>query len=283
MNAASVAHMHIGAGAPLALIAGPCVVESRDMTLRTAETLRLVAERFGLPLVFKSSYRKANRTSLSGFTGLGMDEALAVLAEVRSTFGLPVVTDIHREDEAAPAAEVADMLQIPAFLSRQTDLLLAAGRTGKAVNIKKGQFLAPGDMRHAAAKVASTGNTNILLCERGVSFGYHDLVVDMRSLVIMRGLGYPVVMDATHAVQVPSQGEASGGRPEFILPLARAAAAVGIDAIFVETHPDPRNALSDAASQLPLSYIDVLLAQVVAVDRAARETGALVQAGDFTE
>ena len=283
MNAASVAHMHIGAGAPLALIAGPCVVESRDMTLRTAETLRLVAERFGLPLVFKSSYRKANRTSLSGFTGLGMDEALAVLAEVRSTFGLPVVTDIHREDEAAPAAEVADMLQIPAFLSRQTDLLLAAGRTGKAVNIKKGQFLAPGDMRHAAAKVASTGNKNILLCERGVSFGYHDLVVDMRSLVIMRGLGYPVVMDATHAVQVPSQGEASGGRPEFILPLARAAAAVGIDAIFVETHPDPRNALSDAASQLPLSYIDVLLAQVVAVDRAARETGALVQAGDFTE
>ncbi|MBI5647289.1 MAG: 3-deoxy-8-phosphooctulonate synthase [Ignavibacteriae bacterium] len=283
MNAASVAHMHIGAGAPLALIAGPCVVESRDMTLRTAETLRLVAERFGLPLVFKSSYRKANRTSLSGFTGLGMDEALAVLAEVRSTFGLPVVTDIHREDEATSAAEVADMLQIPAFLSRQTDLLLAAGRTGKAVNIKKGQFLAPGDMRHAAAKVASTGNTNILLCERGVSFGYHDLVVDMRSLVIMRSLGYPVVMDATHAVQVPSQGEASGGRPEFILPLARAAAAVGIDAIFVETHPDPRNALSDAASQLPLSYIDVLLAQVVAVDRAARETGALVQAGDFTE
>lgn len=260
----------IGGGSPLVLFAGPCVIENRDMILRSAEHILGVAGRVGMPLVFKSSFKKANRTSLSGFSGLGRDAALAILAEVRREFGLTVVTDVHTVEDIAAAAEVVDMLQIPAFLCRQTDLLLAAGATGKAVNIKKGQFLAPEDMRHAAEKVVSTGNTNVLLCERGSSFGYHNLVVDMRSLIIMRQLGYPVVMDATHAVQIPSEGGASGGRPEFIAPLARAAAAVGIDALFIETHPDPANALSDAGSQLPLSQLESLLKEVCAVDKAVR-------------
>jgi 2-dehydro-3-deoxyphosphooctonate aldolase (KDO 8-P synthase) len=261
----------IGGGSPLVLLAGPCVVEGRDMLLRTAERLADITARLAMPLVFKSSYAKENRTSLDGFRGLGMDAALRMLDEVKTAFGVPVLTDIHRDNEAAAVAQVADMLQIPAFLCRQTDLLLAAGATGRAVNIKKGQFLAPEDMRHAAAKVASTGNPNILLCERGASFGYHNLVVDMRSLVIMRSLGHPVAMDATHAVQLPSQGGVSGGTPEFIEPLARAAAAVGIDALFIETHPDPPSALSDAASQLPLARVEALLRQVLAVDAARRD------------
>lgn len=269
-NIATVAGLRIGGGEPLALLAGPCVVESREMVLRTAGHLAHEARRFGMPLVFKSSFKKANRTSLSGFTGLGRDEALRILEDVRSEFGLPLVTDVHDIPDVRAAASVVDMLQIPAFLCRQTDLLVAAGESGKAVNIKKGQFLAPEDMAHAAAKVASTGNTDILLCERGSSFGYHNLVVDMRGLVIMRELGYPVVMDATHAVQIPSQGAASGGRPEYIAPLARAAAAVGIDALFVETHPDPSRALSDAGSQLPLEQLAGLLAEVRAIDEARR-------------
>jgi 2-dehydro-3-deoxyphosphooctonate aldolase (KDO 8-P synthase) len=263
----------VGDGNPLVLIAGPCVVESRDMVFRIAEQLRKNADRHHLPVVFKSSYRKANRTSAASFTGIGMDEALAILADVKKQFGMPVLTDIHTEGEAAAAAQVADVLQIPAFLCRQTDLLMAAGRTGRVVNIKKGQFLAPGDMRHAAEKVAETGNRNILLTERGSTFGYHDLVVDMRSLVIMRGLGYPVVLDATHAVQRPggdASGAQTGGRPEFILPLARAGAAVGIDALFVEVHPDPERALSDAATQLRLDLLDELLRQVTAIATAAR-------------
>ena len=269
--AVRVGSITIGGGAPLALLAGPCVIENREMILRSAEYIRTVADRVGMPLVFKASFKKANRTSMSGFSGIGRDAALAILAEVRSEFNLPVVTDVHTEEDAAAAAEVVDLLQIPAFLCRQTDLLLAAGATGKAVNIKKGQFLAPEDMRHAAEKIASTGNTNILLCERGSSFGYHNLVVDMRGLTIMRELGYPVVMDATHSVQIPSQGGSSGGRPEFIAPLARAAAAVGIDALFIETHPDPPNALSDAGSQLPLSQLESLLNEVCAVDKAVRD------------
>ncbi len=266
-----VGNLAIGGGAPLALLAGPCVIEDRDMILRSAERVRDAAARAGMPVVFKSSFKKANRTSISGFIGIGRDEALAILEEVRRDIGLPVVTDVHTEDDVSAAAPVVDMLQIPAFLCRQTDLLLAAGASGKAVNIKKGQFLAPEDMHHAADKVASTGNGNILLCERGSSFGYHNLVVDMRGLVIMRNLGYPVVMDATHAVQIPSQGSVSGGRPEFISPLARAAAAVGIDALFVETHPDPPHALSDAGSQLPLSQLESLLLEVRRVDDAVRD------------
>lgn len=270
MQAIQAGSVSIGGDAPLVLIAGPCVIESRDLVLQTAESIRSTSDALGMPLLFKSSFKKANRTSISGFTGLGRDEALNILEEVRSQFDLPLVTDVHTEEDVAAAGSVVDMLQIPAFLSRQTDLLLAAGETGKAVNIKKGQFLAPEDMEHAAAKVASTGNVNIALCERGSSFGYHNLVVDMRGLLIMREIGFPVVMDATHAVQIPSLGGQSGGRPRFIAPLARAAAAVGIDALFLETHPDPARALSDAGSQLPLEELAMVLEQVLAVDRARR-------------
>ncbi|MDT8323968.1 MAG: 3-deoxy-8-phosphooctulonate synthase [Bacteroidota bacterium] len=260
----------VGGDAPLLVLTGPCVVEDRETIMRTADAVRAVCERLELPVVFKSSFKKANRTSLDAFTGLGREEALRILEDVRSRFGLPLVTDVHDVDDIRAAADVVDVLQIPAFLSRQTDLLLAAGSSGRAVNIKKGQFLAPEDMRHAADKVASTGNTDIMLCERGTSFGYHDLVVDMRGLVLMRALGYPVVMDCTHAVQIPSRGGSSGGRPEFIFPLARAAAAVGIDALFVETHPDPSRARSDAGSQLPLALLESLLSQVRAVDAVRR-------------
>lgn len=269
-RAVPVGSLTIGGELPLVLLAGPCVVESRDLVFRVAETLARICEERSMPLVFKSSYKKANRTSRTGFSTLGIDEALGILAEVKAQFHLPIVTDIHAPEEAGPASEVADLLQIPAFLCRQTDLLVAAGETGRAVNIKKGQFLAPEDMAHAAEKVESTGNPRVLLTERGTTFGYHDLVVDMRSLVIMRGLGYPVVMDATHAVQIPSQGGVSGGRPAFVPALTRAAVAVGIDALFLETHPDPSQALSDAGSQLALDRLPVLLDAVLALDRVRR-------------
>ncbi|HEX9615033.1 MAG TPA: 3-deoxy-8-phosphooctulonate synthase [Bacteroidota bacterium] len=262
----------IGDGSPLILIAGPCVVESRDLVLSTAERIREIAGKFNVPVIFKSSYRKANRTSGSSFSGLGMDEALKILSEVRDQFGMPVLTDIHLPDEARTAAEVADVLQIPAFLCRQTDLLAAAGETGKPVNIKKGQFLSPLEMKHAAEKVTETGNRNVLLTERGTTFGYNNLVVDMRSLPIMRQLGFPVVLDVTHSVQVPGgEPKMTGGQPQFILPLARAGVAVGCDALFVETHPNPPKALSDSSSQLPLDTLAILLKQVVAIDGALRQ------------
>ncbi|NUN68919.1 MAG: 3-deoxy-8-phosphooctulonate synthase [Bacteroidetes bacterium] len=269
----SLSNIHIGSGHPLTLIAGPCVVENRDMILQTAERIRTICERHSTPVIFKSSYKKANRTSMSGFISIGMDEALKILQEVKTTFGMPILTDIHTEGEVAAAAQVADVLQIPAFLCRQTDLLIAAGKTGRVVNIKKGQFLAPQDIQHPIEKVASTGNTNILVTERGTSFGYHNLVVDMRGLVMMRKFGYPVVLDATHSVQLPS-GESgrSGGQPEFIFPLSRAGAAVGIDALFVETHPEPAKALSDAASQLPLDQLETLLRQVLPIHATVNAT-----------
>ena len=263
----------IGRGLPLVLIAGPCVIESRDLTLRTAEHIQRVAAARGVPVIFKASYKKANRTSKAGFIGPGMHEGLRILEEVRKECGMPLLTDIHTEEEAAIAATVVDVLQIPAFLCRQSDLLQAAGRTGKVVNIKKGQFLAPGDMRHAADKVMETGNTNILLTERGATFGYHNLVVDMRSLPIMRSTGYPVVLDATHSVQLPGgdpAGGRSGGQPEFIFPIARAGVAAGCDALFVEVHPDPPAALSDAASQLRLDLLETLLSQVVPIHDLTR-------------
>ena len=269
----SIGNIAIGDRQPLVLFAGPCVVEGRDFILKTAEAIRSIAVRHGVPLVFKSSYKKANRTSLGSFTGLGMDEALAMLLEVKRELGLPIITDFHTEAEAVPVAEVADVLQIPAFLCRQTELLQAAGRTRRVVNIKKGQFLAPDDMRHAAEKVAATGNTAILLTERGTTFGYHNLVVDMRSLQIMARTGYPVVLDATHSVQLPGgdpSGLRSGGQPEFILPLARAGVAAGVAGLFVEVHPDPPNALSDASSQLSLERLDDLLGQVTKIDRVVK-------------
>ena len=261
----------IGDGSPLVLIAGPCVVETRDMVLATAERIKATAGKFNMPVIFKSSYRKANRTSGSSFKGLGMDEALRILSDVRSQFGMPILTDIHLPDEARVVAEVADVLQIPAFLCRQTDLLNAAGETGKPVNIKKGQFLAPADMKFAAEKVTETGNRNVLLTERGTTFGYNNLVVDMRSLPLMRALGFPVVLDVTHSVQLPGNANAAtGGQPEFIQPLARAGVAVGCDALFVEAHPNPLKALSDSASQLHLDSLEALLKQVVAIDKALR-------------
>lgn len=260
-----IKNIQCGGGNPLVLFAGPCVVESRDLIFHTAEKLKKVCEELRVPLVFKSSYKKANRTSASGFATIGEDAALKILDEAKKEFSLPIITDIHSEKEAASAAQVADVLQIPAFLCRQTELLEAAGKTGKVVNIKKGQFVAPEEMQYAADKVARTGNNNIMLTERGTMFGYHNLVVDFRSLPLMRAIGYPVVFDATHSVQIPSSGGKSSGRREFIFPLARAAAAVGIDALFIETHPDPSKALSDADSQLPLSQVSSLLQQVLAL------------------
>jgi 2-dehydro-3-deoxyphosphooctonate aldolase (KDO 8-P synthase) len=266
-----IGDVRIGGSAPLVLIAGPCVVESRKMILATAERIVQIAERRRIPLVFKSSYKKANRTSGRSFSSIGADEALAILAEAKARFGFPVLTDIHTVEEASMAAKVADILQIPAFLCRQTELLQAAGKTGKVVNIKKGQFMAPEDMKLAAEKVVLAGNKRVLLTERGTTFGYHNLVVDMRSLAIMRKSGFPVVLDATHSVQLPG-GEAtrSGGQPEFIFPIARAGVAAGCDALFVETHPRPSQALSDAASQLDLSLLDALIEQVMAIDAVTK-------------
>jgi 2-dehydro-3-deoxyphosphooctonate aldolase (KDO 8-P synthase) len=268
-----VGDIRIGGGNPLVLIAGPCVVEGRKLVLAIAERIVRVAERRRIPAIFKSSYKKANRTSARSFSSIGMDEALTILAEVKKRFGIPLLTDIHTAEDAARAAEVVDVLQIPAFLCRQTDLLQAAGRTGKVVNIKKGQFLAPEDMALAAEKVALAGNKKILLTERGTTFGYHNLVVDMRSLAIMRRTGYPVVLDATHSVQLPGgESTRSGGQPEFIFPIARAGVAAGCDAIFVETHPNPPKALSDAASQLSLDLLDTLVEQVTAIDAVVRKS-----------
>lgn len=268
----TIGNISVGDGSPLVLIAGPCVVETRDLVLKTADAIRTIAQRANIPVVFKSSYKKANRTSNDSFATIGEEKALAILAEVKKEFGMPILTDIHLPQEAAVAAEVADALQIPAFLCRQTDLLQAAGKTGKAVNIKKGQFLAPSEMRLAAKKVTVTGNSNVLLTERGTTFGYHNLVVDMRSLTIMRKTGFPVVLDATHSVQLPGgEKDKSGGEPEFIFPLARAGVAAGCDALFVETHPNPETALSDAASQLPLGRLEELVRQVVALDALLKQ------------
>jgi 2-dehydro-3-deoxyphosphooctonate aldolase (KDO 8-P synthase) len=257
----TIGSYQIGKGKPLGVIAGPCVIESKKLIFKTAEYLKKYCEELNIPLIFKSSFKKANRTSLDGFTGLPFDDALEILSKVRQQFDLPVLTDVHSELEVPVVAEVVDVLQIPAFLSRQTDLLLAAGRTGCVVNIKKGQFLAPEDMAKAVVKVKSTGNDKILLTERGTSFGYRNLVVDLRSLVIMDQIGYPVVYDATHSVQIPGGlGHASGGQPEYIIPLARAAIATGsVSVIFMEVHPDPSKALSDAASQLKLANFPAII------------------------
>jgi 2-dehydro-3-deoxyphosphooctonate aldolase (KDO 8-P synthase) len=267
----------IGSNEPLVLIAGPCVVEGKEITFRTADAIQRAVSKYNMPFIFKSSYKKANRTSGRSFSTIGIQEALKILSDVRREFGIPILTDIHNEQEAALAAEVADVLQIPAFLCRQTDLLHAAGRTGRAVNIKKGQFMAPEDMVLQAEKVASTGNTRVLLTERGTTFGYHNLVVDMRSLVIMRRFGYPVVLDATHSIQLPgAEKDHSGGEPEFIFPIARAGVAAGCDAIFIETHPDPPHALSDPATQLPLEKLPLFLSQISALAQQVRDLGILI-------
>jgi 2-dehydro-3-deoxyphosphooctonate aldolase (KDO 8-P synthase) len=271
-KAISIGKIQIGGNHPLVLIAGPCVVENREMILQTAKIIFSITNRHRVPFIFKSSYKKANRTSGYSFATIGDEKALKILEEVKREFHISVLTDIHSPAEAQIAAEVVDVLQIPAFLCRQTDLLEAAGKTGKAVNIKKGQFVAPDDMHLAAKKVASTGNNNILLTERGTTFGYHNLVVDMRSLSIMRKTGYPVVLDATHSVQLPGGAkDQSGGQPEFIFPIARAGVAAGCDALFIETHPNPARALSDSASQLNLELLEELVQQVKVIDNIIKK------------
>ena len=256
---------------PLVLIAGPCQLEGRDHALRIAEFLAQACGAAGCGLIFKSSYDKANRTALTAKRGLGREEGLRILEAVKTEIGCPVLTDVHLPDDCAPVAEVVDVLQIPAFLCRQTDLLLAAGATGAAINVKKGQFLAPWDMVNVAAKIASTGNERILLCERGASFGYNTLVADMRSLPIMARTGYPVVMDATHSVQQPGgQGSSSGGQREFAPVMARAGVAVGVAAVFIETHPDPDNAPSDGPNMIHLDRMPALVAELMQFDRLAK-------------
>lgn len=245
------------------LISGPCVVETRSIAFRTCETLKEITDKLKIPFIYKSSYIKANRTSSDSFRTIGIEKSLQILSDIKKEFGVPILTDIHSEIEVEIAAEVADVLQIPAFLSRQTELLEAAGESGRIVNIKKGQFLAPEDMKYQAEKVAATGNRKIFLTERGSTFGYNNLVVDMRGLVIMRRFGYPVIFDATHSIQMPSKDKGvSGGTPEFIPSLARAAAAVGVDGFFIETHPEPKKALSDASSMIKLDKMEGLLKQL---------------------
>ena len=256
---------------PIFLIAGPCVIESETHTLGIAEVLKTITEALEIPFIFKSSFDKANRTSMKSYRGPGLDEGLRILSRVRSELGIPVLTDIHESWQAEPVAEVVDVIQIPAFLCRQTDLLVAAGKTGRIVNIKKGQFMAPWDMKHAVEKVRSTGNEKVMVTERGTIFGYNNLVVDFRSLVWMRSLGVPVVYDATHSLQRPAgQGGMSGGDRELIAPLARAAAGVGVNGFFMEVHDQPEKALSDAATQFPLTELPVLLTQLLEIDTVTR-------------
>ncbi len=266
-----IGSLTLGGGAPLLVITGPCVIESESHALETARAVKSIAADVGLPVVFKASFDKANRTSIQSFRGPGLAQGLAVLERVKSDTGLPVLTDIHEADQAAPVAEVADVLQIPAFLCRQTDLLVAAARTGRAVNIKKGQFLAPRDIRHAVAKITDAGNTNVFVTERGTSFGYNNLVVDMRAFPMMRALGVPVVFDVTHSLQLPGAGDGvTSGLAEYIDPLARAGVAAGVDGVFLEVHEDPSRAKSDAQNALRLDLLAPLLRKLKAIDAIAR-------------
>jgi 2-dehydro-3-deoxyphosphooctonate aldolase (KDO 8-P synthase) len=269
-------HVHVGQvtfgnDKPLSLIAGPCQLESRAHAHEMCQALTELTGKLGIGLVYKTSFDKANRTSLKGQRGLGMEKSLPIMAELRETYGCPVLTDIHSIEQCAPVAEAVDILQIPAFLCRQTDLLLAAGETGKTINVKKGQFLAPWDMKNVADKIASTGNQNLLLTERGASFGYNTLVSDMRSLPIMAETGYPIVFDATHSVQQPGgQGTSSGGQREFVPVLARAAVAVGVAGVFMETHQDPDHAPSDGPNMVPIKQMPELLQRLMAFDKIAK-------------
>lgn len=267
-----VRNIKIGGNNPIVLIAGPCVIESEDLVMRTAESIKKIAEKMRIPFIFKSSYAKDNRSSVDYYYGPGVEKGIKILEKVKQNFDVPILSDVHYPDEVQIAAEVLDIIQIPAFLSMQTRLTLTVAKTGKVINVKKGQFLAPQDVRNIIRKIESTGNNKILLTERGTFFGYHNLIVDMRSLKIMRDTGYPVVFDVTHTVRVygiPSK-DPRGGNPEFIFPLARAGVAAGVDAIFIETHPDPATALSDASSMLPLNQLENLLIQVKRIDEAVK-------------
>ena len=266
-------NVRFGNDLPLALIAGPCQMESREHALECAAAIKEIADRRGIGVVFKTSFDKANRTSIKGARGMGLKAAMPVFAEIKERYGMPVLTDIHEIDHCAPAAEVVDILQIPAFLCRQTDLLIAAAATGRVVNVKKGQFLAPWDMVNVVAKLTESGNSNVLVTERGASFGYNTLVTDMRALPIMaQTTGAPVIFDATHSVQQPGgQGTSSGGQREFVPVLARAAVAVGVAGVFIETHPDPDHAPSDGPNMVPLNQFEALIAQLQAFDRVAKD------------
>jgi 2-dehydro-3-deoxyphosphooctonate aldolase (KDO 8-P synthase) len=267
----SVGRLTIGGGNPLAFIVGPCVIESAAHAMETAMAIREIAARTRLGVVFKASYDKANRTSRHSFRGPGLDEGLRVLADIKVRTGLPILTDIHEPAHAAVAAQVVDVLQIPAFLSRQTDLLVAAARTGKAVNVKKGQFLAPRDIKHVVDKITAEGNPSVLVTERGVSFGYNNLVVDMRAFPMLRELGYPVVFDVTHSLQLPGAGDGvTAGLAEYIEPLASAGVGAGIDAVFMEVHEEPGRAKSDAANALRLDKLEALMLKLTRIDAAAR-------------
>jgi 2-dehydro-3-deoxyphosphooctonate aldolase (KDO 8-P synthase) len=269
----AVGNARFGNGLPFALIAGPCVLESRAHALEMAKGLKEIAERLGIGLVYKSSFDKANRTSAASTRGMGLDQALPIFAEIRDSLGLPVTTDVHEAEHCAAVAEAVDILQIPAFLCRQTDLLVAAARTGTAVNVKKGQFLAPWDMKNVVAKLVGAGNPNVLVTERGVSFGYNTLVSDMRALPILAETGAPVIFDATHSVQQPGgQGTSSGGERRFVPVLARAAVAVGVAGIFIETHQDPDRAPSDGPNMVPLAELEPLLAELIAIDRLVKRS-----------
>jgi 2-dehydro-3-deoxyphosphooctonate aldolase (KDO 8-P synthase) len=271
-NPADIGPYRCGPGQQLLLVAGPCVIESEALTISIAERLREIADMLPVQLVFKASFDKANRTSLDSYRGPGLNQGLEILDRTRSRIGLPVTTDVHEPGQAAMVAEVCEMLQIPAFLARQTDLLVAAASTGRAVHVKKGQFLAPSDMKHVVHKLAVSGCENILLCERGTFFGYGRLVNDMTALPRMRALGVPVVFDATHSVQQPGGlGERTGGNREMVEPLARAAAAVGVDGLFLETHPDPDRALSDGPNMVPLDQVEGLLRRVLKIRKAVEE------------
>ena len=271
MNNVQLAGLTVGEGCPLLLIAGPCVIESESHAVETALEVRDIATRAGVPYVFKASYDKANRTSARSFSGPGLAEGLRVLGRVREAAGVPILTDIHEPSHAAPAAEVADVLQIPAFLSRQTDLLVAAATTGRVVNIKKGQFLAPNDMRHAIAKVTGAGNHNVIVTERGFSFGYNNLVVDMRAFPMLRALGYPVVYDVTHSLQLPGGGDGvTAGQAEYIVPMASAGVAAGVDGVFLEVHQEPSKARSDAQNALKLDLLEPLLGRLVRIHELSR-------------
>ena len=266
-----VGDLTIGGGRPFTLIAGPCVIESRESVLRHAEKIRDVARKVGVPLVFKCSFDKANRTSGKSYRGLGMERGLEILGEARRDLGVPVLTDVHEAEQALPVAEVVDVLQTPAFLCRQTDFIVEVCRAGKPVNLKKGQFLSPWEMAPVVEKAVSTGNRNVMVCERGFSFGYRNLVSDMRSLVILRETGVPVVFDATHSVQLPGgQGTSSGGERQFVPALARAAVAVGVDALFMEVHEDPDHALSDGPNNWPLGRLEGLLRELKTIDEVVK-------------
>lgn len=261
----------IGGGEKLSFIAGPCQMESRQHALETAAAIKEIADRLGVGMIYKTSYDKANRTSANAQRGIGLKDSLPIFAEIRETTGMPTLTDVHEIDHCAPVGEAVDVIQIPAFLCRQTDLLIAAARTGRAINIKKGQFLAPWDMKNVIAKVTGAGNPNVMACERGASFGYNTLVSDMRSLPIMKEIGCPIVYDATHSVQQPGgQGTSSGGQREFVPVLARAAVAVGVDCVFMETHPDPDHAPSDGPNMVPLSQFEALCAELLEYDALSK-------------